>query len=120
MIPSEIGSRDKVNDIQVPLAEVGEGTFKSRAHSVGPPMDQIPGTPVPDLFANLYTLHCIRNAPHVMSKVFRMEGPMPDIIAKCKHYCEMMRFRFLRVEPFLVNLQEDLRKNVGLEGSNQF
>jgi hypothetical protein len=76
----------------------------------------IPGIPPPpDPFEGLYTLSFIERGTHVSLKHFRMKGEMKEIIAKCKNYCELQRYRFLRVHPFITDLAEDLRRNANLE-----
>ena len=73
-----------------------------------------PGIPQEEPFAGIYTLFYLERTTHLVTKNFRMKGEMREIIARTKNYCELMRYRFLYVRPFISDLADDLAKNKAL------
>jgi hypothetical protein len=63
---------------------------------------------------NLYILfYRTGNNPRPLEKYFEIENPagdMREIINKCKDYCDQTGFRFVKVERFLSNMEDDIRK----------
>lgn len=72
----------------------------------------IPGEPLNIVgpFQDVYVLRYVERSSHLAVKFFKMEGDFRSVIERGKSYCEQMRYRFLRVEPFLSNLQDDINK----------
>lgn len=66
------------------------------------------------LLADYYVLWFIKNIPHHEFLVFEAPGlTFPEIIAKAKNYCELMRFRFIIVRPLVTDLQKDMMRERG-------
>ena len=55
----------------------------------------------------LYFLHGGNH--HVRQKNFNFSGKKEEAIARGKAHCEIMGYRFIRVEPFFSNLESDER-----------
>lgn len=64
--------------------------------------------------ASLYILfYRTGNNPRPLEKYFEIpnsSGDMREIINKCKDYCDQTGFRFVKVERFLSNMEDDIRK----------
>ena len=64
--------------------------------------------------ADFYVLWFIKNIPHHEFLVF--EAPnlsFPEVIAKAKNYCELMRYRFIIVRPLVTDLAKDMMRERG-------
>jgi len=63
---------------------------------------------------NLYVLYYrAGNNPHAMQKHFFQTGDMRQVVDRAKKHCEIMGYRFVRVEPFLFDLSADENKHTG-------
>ena len=59
-----------------------------------------------------FILFYIKGPSHqVMSKHFVFAGLIRDAIERGRRHCEQMSYRFIRVQPFFSNLEEDERRN---------
>ena len=59
-----------------------------------------------------FILFYIKGPSHqVMSKHFVFAGSVRDAIERGKRHCEQMSYRFIRVQPFFSNLEDDERRN---------
>lgn len=59
-----------------------------------------------------YVLYFIQGNTHQMKqKNFVHTGNRRSAIARGKRHCEQMSYRFIRVEPFFSNLEEDERRH---------
>lgn len=54
--------------------------------------------------AIVWTLYYIRGGPHTQTTHFMLNGDLRAAYARAKRHCEVMNYRFVRVEPFLIDL----------------
>jgi hypothetical protein len=75
----------------------------------------LPAAPPPrSPLSDFYVLWFIKNIPHHEFLVF--EAPnlsFPEVIAKAKNYCELMRYRFIIVRPLVTDLAKDMMRERG-------
>lgn len=63
---------------------------------------------------NLYTLFYRSGSnPHPQVKNFFCEGTIREVIDRAKKHCEIIACRFVRVQPFISNLNADERLHRG-------
>lgn len=80
--------------------------------SISKPLPSAPAARSP--LADFYVLWFIKNIPHHEFLVF--EAPnlsFPEVIAKAKNYCELMRYRFIIVRPLVTDLAKDMMRERG-------
>lgn len=69
-----------------------------------------PGLPAPlSGLENLYILYYMERPPHATVKFFKSSKDFRTTIEWAKHYCQMMRYRFLTVSPFISDLDKELK-----------
>ena len=61
---------------------------------------------IPDAYRNIYQLHYISNvrSTHVTITQFIFNGPYKDAVARARLFCDTMRYRFISVKPFIIDL----------------
>lgn len=65
----------------------------------------------------IWTLYYRANGqPHSLVKNFNSSAELRDVITRCKDHCDKMNFRFVKVMPFLSDLQADELKNTEYSG----
>ena len=69
---------------------------------------QVPGVPGNGDKPTLYVLYFRQGRnPHPMVKYFFFKGNIKEAMTRTQNHCETMGVKFLRVEPFLSNLDAE-------------
>jgi hypothetical protein len=93
--------------------------INSESQEIKPGIKEIIGLPTPaqvpiSSLKNLYILfYRTGNNPRPLEKYFEISNPTSDmrmVINKCKDYCDQTGFRFVKVERFLSDMDEDILK----------
>lgn len=62
----------------------------------------------------MYVLHYRKgDNPHPMTKYFFVAGDISIAMARARAHCDNMNFRFLRIDPFLSDLEADEKRHHG-------
>lgn len=70
--------------------------------------------PVTETKKIMYVLHYRKgDNPHPMTKYFFINGDISVAMARARAHCDNMNFRFLRIDPFLSDLEADERRHHG-------
>ena len=69
---------------------------------------------------SLWTLHYRKgNNPHPMTKNFWHEGSLREVVERVKKHCETLGERFVRLEPFVVDLNLVERQHLGVKDDHE-
>ena len=68
-------------------------------------------TPIP-ASPQTFCLHYIHGGHQVKTKYFSFNGTKEQAIARGKRHCELLSYRFIRVDPFFSNLDADEKRNL--------
>lgn len=69
---------------------------------------------------SLWTLYYRKsNNPHPMTKNFWHEGSLREVVERAKKHCETLGERFVRLEPFIVDLALAERQHLGVKDDNE-
>lgn len=84
-------------------------------HIGGLPLD-VDTEPIKNV-GTLETLHVLfyihGNSRHIQNVNFSFNGTFKEAIARGRQFCERMGWKFIKVEPFLTNLEEREKRNMG-------